>query len=136
MMEFVSHSLEETEKFALSLSHSLKGDEVIALYGNLGAGKTTFVRGLCKGLGIESGVHSPTFAIVNEYQGKFPVYHFDMYRITSEDDLYSTGYYDYLTRGVVIIEWSENIEDYIPPEAIKLELKYGDNDNTRIFRKV
>lgn len=136
MMEFVSHNLEETEKFAMSLSESLKGDEVIALFGDLGAGKTTFVRGLCKGLGIDSGVHSPTFAIVNEYSGKFTVYHFDMYRITSEDDLYSTGFYDYLRRGVVIIEWSENIEDSIPADALRIELKYGEDENSRIFRRM
>ncbi|MGN0504157.1 MAG: tRNA (adenosine(37)-N6)-threonylcarbamoyltransferase complex ATPase subunit type 1 TsaE [Ruminococcus sp.] len=135
-MEFVSHNLEETEKFAMSLSESLKGYEVIALFGDLGAGKTTFVRGLCKGLGIDSGVHSPTFAIVNEYSGKFPVYHFDMYRITSEDDLYSTGFYDYLRRGVVIIEWSENIEDSIPADALRIELKYGEDENSRIFRRM
>ena len=120
----------------MSLSESLKGDEVIALFGDLGAGKTTFVRGLCKGLGIDSGVHSPTFAIVNEYSGKFPVYHFDMYRITSEDDLYSTGFYDYLRRGVVIIEWSENIEDSIPADALRIELKYGEDENSRIFRRM
>lgn len=136
MMEFVSHNLEETEKFAMSLSEFLKGDEVIALFGDLGAGKTTFVRGLCKGLGIDSGVHSPTFAIVNEYSGKFPVYHFDMYRITSEDDLYSTGFYDYLRQGVVIIEWSENIEDSIPADALRIELKYGEDENSRIFRRM
>ena len=136
MMEFVSHNLEETEKFAMSLSESLKGDEIIALFGDLGAGKTTFVRGLCKGLGIDSGVHSPTFAIVNEYSGKFPVYHFDMYRITSEDDLYSTGFYDYLRQGVVIIEWSENIEDSIPADALRIELKYGEDENSRIFRRM
>ncbi len=136
MREFVSRSLEDTEKFAVKLSDTLKGDEVIALFGDLGAGKTTFVRGLCKGLGIESGVHSPTFAIVNEYSGKFPVYHFDMYRIASEDDLYSTGYYDYLKRGIVIIEWSENIADEIPEDALRLELKYGEDENSRIFRRM
>ncbi|MDO5123644.1 MAG: tRNA (adenosine(37)-N6)-threonylcarbamoyltransferase complex ATPase subunit type 1 TsaE [Eubacteriales bacterium] len=133
-MEYIAKTLSDTEAFALRLAETLKGNETIALFGDLGAGKTTFVRYLCKALGITNGVHSPTFAIVNEYMGKFPVYHFDMYRITDEDDLYSTGYYDYLGKGLVIIEWSENIEDYLPKDALKLELRYGEEENTRIFK--
>lgn len=133
-MEYIAKTLSDTEAFASRLAETLKGNETIALFGDLGAGKTTFVRYLCKALGITSGAHSPTFAIVNEYTGKFPVYHFDMYRITDEDDLYSTGYYDYLGKGLVIIEWSENIEDYLPKDALKLELRYGEEENTRIFK--
>lgn len=133
-MEYIARNLSDTEAFATRLAQTLKGNETIALFGDLGAGKTTFVRSLCRALGIENGVHSPTFAIVNEYMGKFPVYHFDMYRIADEDDLYSTGYYDYLGKGLVIVEWSENIEDYLPSDALKIELRYGEDENTRIFK--
>lgn len=136
MTEFVSRSLSDTDVFAKELASELKGTEVIALFGDLGAGKTTLVRGIAEHLDIHSGVHSPTFAIVNEYQGKFPVYHFDMYRITDVDDLYSTGYFDYLSKGIVIIEWSENVLDSIPDDAIRIELKYGEDENTRIFRRM
>ncbi len=136
MAEFISRSLEDTDAFAKELASELQGTEVIALFGDLGAGKTTLVRSIASHLGIKSGVHSPTFAIVNEYQGKFPVYHFDMYRITDVDDLYSTGYFDYLSTGIIIIEWSENIVDSIPDDAIRIELKYGDDENTRIFRRM
>lgn len=136
MTEFVSRSLTDTDVFAKELASELKGTEVIALFGDLGAGKTTLVRGIAEHLDIHSGVHSPTFAIVNEYQGKFPVYHFDMYRITDVDDLYSTGYFDYLSKGIVIIEWSENVLDSIPDDAIRIELKYGEDENTRIFRRM
>ena len=101
--------------------------------GDLGAGKTAFTRGLASGLGFDYGVSSPTFAIVNEYNAKFNIYHFDMYRITSEDDLYSTGFYDYLDNGVVIIEWSENIEYALDDSAIRICITKGDIDNTRIF---
>lgn len=135
-MEYVSHSIEDTNKFAESIAETLKGNEVIALFGDLGAGKTTFTRGLCAALGITSGVHSPTFAIVNEYHGRFPVYHFDMYRITDEDDLYSTGYFDYLGKGIILIEWSENIVDSIPSDAIRIELRYGEDENTRVFKRM
>ena len=136
MAEFVSRSLSDTDVFAKELVSELKGTEVIALFGDLGAGKTTLVRSIAEHLDIHSGVHSPTFAIVNEYQGKFPVYHFDMYRITDVDDLYSTGYFDYLSKGIVIIEWSENVLDSIPDDAIRIELKYGEDENTRIFRRM
>ncbi len=136
MTEFISRSPEDTDAFALSLAKELRGTEVIALFGDLGAGKTTLVRSIASHLGIKSGVHSPTFAIVNEYHGTFPVYHFDMYRITDVDDLYSTGYFDYLSNGIVIIEWSENIVDSIPEDAIRIELKYGEDENTRIIRRL
>lgn len=133
MLFFKTNSYKETEDLASKIATILKGNEIIALYGDLGAGKTCFTRGLCRGLESNSEVSSPTFAIVNEYKGKFPIYHFDMYRITSYDDLYSVGFYDYLDNGIVIIEWSENIKDEIPDNAISITLKYGDSDNTRLF---
>ena len=110
----------------------LKGREVLALFGDLGAGKTAFTRGLCEALGIDE-VSSPTFAIVNEYSGKYTVYHFDMYRITDIDDLYSTGFYDYLNNGVLVIEWSENIESELDDDAIRIRIEKTDDENERII---
>lgn len=136
MKEYISHSLEDTERIAREIASTLQGNEVIAMFGGLGVGKTTFTRGFCAELGFEDGVHSPTFAIVNEYQGgKFPVYHFDMYRVTDEDDLYSTGFYDYLGKGILIIEWSENILDFIPEDAIYIEISRGDDEAARIITR-
>lgn len=124
----------ETEALGEKIAGTLKGTEVIALFGGLGMGKTAFTRGLAKGLGIEDGVSSPTFAIVNEYNGKYPVYHFDMYRIAGWDDLYSTGFFDYLGNGVLVIEWSENIENALPEDAVRIHIEKGLGENARIFR--
>ena len=96
-------------------------------------GKTAFTRGLARGLGADDVVSSPTFALVNEYSGRVPVYHFDMYRVASWDDLYSTGFFDYLDTGVLIIEWSENIEGALPENALRITISRGESDNQRIF---
>ena len=133
MTEIISHSVKETEEIGKRIASVLKGSEVIALFGDLGAGKTAFTRGLCEALGIFE-VSSPTFAIINEYEGRFPVYHFDMYRITTPDDLYSTGFYDYLDNGVLVIEWSENIESLLDESAIRITITKTDDENERIFR--
>lgn len=135
MVEYISRSLEDTERIAHEIASTLTGQEVIAYTGTLGAGKTTLTRGIAKAFGVEDGVHSPTFAIVNEYQGRVPIYHFDMYRVMDEDDLYSTGFYDYLGKGLIIIEWSENVLDCIPNDAIFIELSYGEDENTRIIKR-
>ena len=133
MERIISNSPAETEKIGETLAQSLKGTEVIALFGGLGMGKTAFTRGLCRGLGVDDGVSSPTFALVNEYSGKFNIYHFDMYRVTTWDDLYSTGFFDYVDTGVLVIEWSENIEGALPDNALKITISRGENDNQRIF---
>lgn len=133
MERIISNSPAETEKIGEKLAQSLKGTEVIALFGGLGMGKTAFTRGLCRGLGIDDGVSSPTFALVNEYSGKFNIYHFDMYRVTTWDDLYSTGFFDYIDTGVLVIEWSENIEGALPDNALKITISLGENDDQRIF---
>ena len=135
MTEYISRSLEDTERITKEIASTLEGKEVVAFLGGLGAGKTTFTRGLVSHFGVDSGVHSPTFAIVNEYQGTVPVYHFDMYRVSDEDDLYSTGFYDYLGKGLVIIEWSENVLDFLPADTIFIELSYGEEENTRIIKR-
>ena len=133
MIRLISNSAEETEKIGERLARELKGTEVIALFGGLGMGKTAFTRGLSRGLGIKDGVSSPTFALVNEYKGRFTVYHFDMYRVKSWDDLYSTGFFDYLDSGVLVIEWSENIEGALPEGCIRISITGGEHENQRIF---
>ena len=122
MERIISNSPAETEKIGEKLAQSLNGTEVIALFGGLGMGKTAFTRGLCRGLGVADGVSSPTFALVNEYSGKVNIYHFDMYRVTTWDDLYSTGFFDYIDTGVLVIEWSENIEGALPDNALKITI--------------
>lgn len=129
----ISNSTAETEQLGERLARRLRGTEVIALFGGLGMGKTAFTRGLARGLGVTDGVSSPTFALVNEYRGAFPVYHFDMYRVQSWDDLYSTGFFDYLDNGVLVIEWSENIEGALPENAIRVTIERGAHDEQRIF---
>ncbi len=136
MKEYITNSPETTEAVAKDFASTLKGDEVVALYGGLGMGKTTFVRGLCSYFGIDSGVSSPTFAIVNEYSGKIKIFHFDMYRINSWDDLYSTGFFDYIGQGLCIIEWSENIEAALPDNTVRVEFQKGENDNDRIIKRI
>ena len=135
MTEVVSHSPAETEILAHKLARTLKGGEVIAYFGDLGMGKTTFTAGLAKGLGIDAEVSSPTFALVHEYGGQPPLYHFDMYRISTYDDLCSTGFFDYLETGAVLaVEWSENIEGVLPENTVRIEILRGENDEERIFR--
>ena len=118
MQKFFTKSYEETEEIAFRLAQTLKGTEIIAMFGGLGAGKTAFTRGLAN-----DGVSSPTFALVHEYEGKFPIYHFDMYRINTFDDLYTTGFFDYMDNGVMVIEWSENIENALPESCIRVYIK-------------
>lgn len=132
---YICRDLAATEAAAAELAATLKGNETVAFFGDLGAGKTTFTRALCKALGVEDEVTSPTFAMVHEYHsGPFPIYHFDMYRVDGEDSLFSTGYYDYLDHGLMLIEWSENIESLLPPDAIRLYLTYGEQEGERLIR--
>lgn len=133
MTEIISNSAEETEQIGERLAKKLNGAAVVALFGGLGMGKTAFTRGLARGLGVTGDVSSPTFALVNEYRGRLPVYHFDMYRVQTWDDLYSTGFFDYLDNGVIVIEWSENIEGALPDDAIRVEIRRGSHDDQRIF---
>lgn len=119
---FSSGSERETEQIAAELAETLRGGEVIAFRGGLGMGKTAFVRGLAAALGYKGEVSSPTFALMNEYiGGRLAVYHFDMYRISGWEDLYSTGYFEYSELGgVLAVEWSENIEAALPKNAVKV----------------
>ena len=133
MTVFKSTDLKQTEELGSRIAESLRGNEVIAYFGGLGMGKTTLTRAIAKALGTEDDVSSPTFAIVNEYHSKFNIYHFDMYRVSSWEDLYSTGFFDYLDTGVLIVEWSENIENALPENTVKITITTGDNDSERIF---
>ena len=112
-MELITHSPEQTEALGFALGQRLSPGDIIAYKGDLGAGKTAFTRGLAKGLGCIEQVTSPTYTIVNEYlSGRLPLFHFDMYRLTSSEDLWGIGWDDYLDRnGVCAVEWSENVED-------------------------
>lgn len=133
MLSFTSHSPLETEAFAEKLSQKLRGGDVIAFRGGLGAGKTTFTRGLARGLGSDTEVSSPTFALVHEYECNPPLYHFDMYRIDTMDDLYSTGFFDYLeSGGILAIEWSENIDEALPDETIFVTISPDGPDSRTI----
>ncbi len=119
LQKFFSSSEQQTEALAEKLAKTLQGNEVIAMFGGLGAGKTAFTRGLARGLGIMDGVSSPTFALVHEYEGKYMLYHFDMYRIDTWDDLDTAGYFDCLgTDGYVLCEWAENIYGALPDDAL------------------
>lgn len=130
---YKSHSYEETLEIGQKIAESLKGTEVIALFGGLGMGKTALTTGIAKGLECNDCVSSPTFALVNEYHGKCNIYHFDMYRISGWDDLYSIGFFDYLDTGVLVIEWSENIENALPDEYIRITIEKGNDENERIL---
>lgn len=111
-MEIITKNEKETELFGEKFASSLKPGTVVALYGGLGAGKTAFVRGMARGLGLDCRVTSPTFTVVNEYAGERELFHFDMYRLTSGDELFDIGWDDYLSRGgICAVEWSENVEE-------------------------
>lgn len=119
-MRYCTHSPEETEELGSRLAEQLHPGTVIAYYGDLGAGKTAFTRGLARGLGIAEPVTSPTYTIVNEYlSGRLPLFHFDMYRLGSSDELFDIGWEDYLARGgICAVEWSENVSDALEDAVV------------------
>ncbi len=128
-MEILSKSERETEIAGKRLAEYLRPGMVVALFGNLGMGKTAFVRGIAEGLGITNRVNSPTFTIVNEYDGAVPLFHFDMYRLSSANELFEIGWDDYLERGgVCVVEWSEKVTGAFPEDTIKVLIsRVGDN---------
>ena len=122
-MEFITNSERETESLGERLARKLPDGAVVAMYGDLGAGKTAFVRGMARGMGIDMRVSSPTFTIVNEYLGARELFHFDMYRLGSADELFDIGWEDYLGRGgVCVVEWSENVAEAFDGSEIKVEI--------------
>ncbi|MBR3417611.1 MAG: tRNA (adenosine(37)-N6)-threonylcarbamoyltransferase complex ATPase subunit type 1 TsaE [Oscillospiraceae bacterium] len=133
MLSFITNSPAETHALAKRIGAALRPGTCVAFFGGLGAGKTTFTRGLAEGLGLPDLVSSPTFALVNEYHapGCVPVYHFDMYRVTSPEALETTGFWDYpLEDSVFVIEWAENIEDDLPEPLVKITIT-GSGDRPR-----
>lgn len=134
-MDYLSNSVEETEALGAELAGRLEPGDVVAFTGDLGAGKTAFVRGLARGLGIPDRVTSPTFTIVNEYEGgRLPLFHFDLYRLASSDELFEIGWEDYLRRGgVCAVEWSENAAGALERDTVRVDLRRGAEDGQRVI---
>ena len=134
-MEILSHSEAETEAAGERLGASLSPGTVLAYRGGVGMGKTAFTRGLARGLGCTGRVTSPTFTIVNEYEGRIPLFHFDMYRLPDSDALFDIGWEDYLDRGgVCAVEWSEQVDDALPEDTIYVTIsRHPDHNNWRII---
>ena len=132
-MTYVTNSPAETEALGQRLAERLQPGDVIAYTGDLGAGKTAFTRGLARGLGITERITSPTFTIVNEYQGgRLPLFLFDMYRLGSSEELYEIGWEDYLARGgVCAVEWSEIVADALEEDCIQVDIRHGDTEHQR-----
>jgi len=132
-MVYYTNSDKETEAVGEAFGRSVKDGTVIAMYGDLGAGKTAFVRGMARGMGITERVSSPTFTIVNEYLGDRTLIHFDMYRLGSADELFDIGWEDYLARGAVCaVEWSENVEEAFYGDEIRLTIEKTSDTSRKI----
>ena len=134
-MEYISHCELDTELIGENLAAQLHPGDVVAYSGGLGMGKTAFTRGLARGLGYTGRVTSPTFTIVNEYPGKIPLFHFDMYRLEDSDALFEIGWEDYLCRGgVCAVEWSEQVADAIPEDAVTVTIRrHPEQDDWRLI---
>ena len=132
---FITNGPEETEALGARLARALGPGAVVAFTGDLGAGKTAFVRGLARGLGIPDRVTSPTFTIVTEYEGgRLPLFHFDLYRLGCADELFDIGWEDYLARGgVCAVEWSERMEELLEPGTIRVDLRRGEDEDRRVI---
>ncbi len=129
---YISNSIDETLKIARDFSSKLKNGDVVALIGNLGTGKTIFVKGICEGLKANQNPLSPTFSIINEYLGKFKIYHFDFYRIKDIEELYDIGYEDYFNNdGICLIEWADLFENLLPENHYRVLIDFGENDSQR-----
>jgi len=132
-MVFYTNSDKETEAVGEQFGRMVSDGTVVAMYGDLGAGKTAFVRGMARGMGISERVSSPTFTIVNEYLGERTLIHFDMYRLGSADELFDIGWEDYLARGAVCaVEWSENVEDAFYGDEIRLTIEKTSDTSRKI----
>ncbi|SEI13109.1 tRNA threonylcarbamoyladenosine biosynthesis protein TsaE [Halobacillus karajensis] len=131
VFEWKSSSVEETQRVAEQLGERLRPGDVLTLEGDLGAGKTTFTKGLGKGLGVKRTINSPTFTIMKEYQGRVPFYHMDVYRLEdSDEDLGFDEYFD--GDGVTVVEWAQFIEEFLPKERLDITIRYMD-DSTRLL---
>lgn len=132
MLKITTKSPEETREVGVELGGLLKQGDIVCLTGDLGAGKTTLTQAIAKGLDVDDYVTSPTFTIINEYSGRYPVYHFDVYRIEDVDEMYDLGYEEYFySDGVAIIEWADIIEDILPEERLNINIKRGTEKDLR-----
>lgn len=133
-MQIISNSVEETERIASKFAADLPGGSIVAFTGDLGAGKTAFVRGMARGLGIQERVTSPTFTIVNEYNdGSRPLFHFDLYRLNGADELFDIGWEDYLSRnGICAVEWSERAAELME-DCVRVDIRRGEHDGQRVI---
>lgn len=136
-MDINIKSLEQTEEYGHKLAEQAKPGQVIALIGDLGTGKTTLTKAIAKGLNIADPISSPTFNIIKEYNdGDLPLYHFDVYRINDIEEMYNLGYEEYFFGdGLTVVEWADKIKPLIPKDAIQVELLYGEDPETRIYRR-
>ena len=127
---------QDTREYGIKLASSLKPGDVIALVGDLGTGKTTLTKYIAEGLGVKEIVNSPTFTIVKEYRsGRLPLFHFDVYRLENEDELFEIGADEYFyDGGVCVIEWADKVLEALPEKYIKIDIEYGDNEGERIYR--
>lgn len=135
--QYISESPDETKKIAEEIAAELEPGDVLCMYGDLGAGKTAFVQGLAKGLGIKGHITSPTFTIVNEYYGRLTLYHFDVYRVADPDEMYEIGYEEYVYGdGVSVIEWPQLIDEILPDKrySVTIEKDYNKHDNYRLIK--
>lgn len=135
--QYISESPEETKEIAEEIAAELEPGDVLCMYGDLGAGKTAFVQGLAKGLGIKGHITSPTFTIVNEYYGRLTLYHFDVYRVADPDEMYEIGYEEYVYGdGVSVIEWPQLIDEILPDKrySVTIEKDYDKHDNYRLIK--
>jgi tRNA threonylcarbamoyladenosine biosynthesis protein TsaE len=131
IFQYISNDEEETILLGEKIGELLEPGQIILLSGELGAGKTILVQGICNGLGVDEDVTSPTYTLINEYEGELTVYHMDLYRLEDEEDLYDVGVEDYLdTEGIVLIEWPDLVYDLLPPDFVYIRLVVLD-DNTR-----
>lgn len=132
--QYITNSEAETEELGRRLARTLEAGAVVAFTGDLGAGKTAFTRGMARGLDVPDRVTSPTFTIVNEYEGgRLPLFHFDMYRLGSSEELFDIGWEDYLARGgVCAVEWSENVDNALEGGAVRVDIRRGEKDSRRM----
>lgn len=134
-MEIILNGINETEEFGIRLGRLLEAGDILCLNGDLGAGKTTLTKSIGIGLGVEEYITSPTFALINQYSGRMPVYHFDVYRLENAEELYDLGFDEYFYgNGVCIIEWADKIDRMIPKERITLDIEKGIGEDCRIIK--
>ena len=133
MGKILLKGLKSTEDFGIKLGNILKSGDILSLNGDLGAGKTTLTKSIGRGLGVEEYITSPTFALINEYKGRVPVYHFDVYRLEDIESLYDLGFEEYFySEGVTIVEWGEKIIDFLPEYTINIYIERGEELDERI----